>query len=151
VSVTLLIQHAKRMRRIVWSFCPVWLCHIFPHYLINGTIIGGKKMLLDIKCVFWFWLQILSEIFLMLRKTERDVIKMYIGLHVKYPLFLSDFNATWIFATDILKKTQISNFMKIRPVETELFHADGRTDMTELLVTFRNFANAPINGRTATS
>jgi len=26
------------------------------------------------------------------------------------------------------KNTQISNFMKIRLVGTELFHADGRTD-----------------------
>jgi len=26
------------------------------------------------------------------------------------------------------KTPQISNFMKIRPVEAELFHADGRTD-----------------------
>ena len=26
------------------------------------------------------------------------------------------------------KKHQISNFMKIRPVEAELFHAGGRTD-----------------------
>jgi hypothetical protein len=33
--------------------------------------------------------------------------------------------------------------MKIRPVGTELFHADGQTDMTELIITFRNFANAP--------
>jgi hypothetical protein len=37
--------------------------------------------------------------------------------------------------------------MKIRPVETELFYADGRTDgetdMTKLIVAFRNFANAP--------
>jgi len=24
---------------------PVWLHHIFPHYLINGTIFGGKKCL----------------------------------------------------------------------------------------------------------
>jgi hypothetical protein len=28
-------------------------------------------------------------------------------------------------------------------VEAELFHADGRTDIKELLVAFRNFANAP--------
>ena len=27
----------------------------------------------------------------------------------------------------------------------ELFHADGRTDMTKLLVAFRNFANASKN------
>jgi hypothetical protein len=33
-------------------------------------------------------------------------------------------------------------FMKIRPVGTELFHAEGRTDM-KLIVAFRNFANAP--------
>jgi hypothetical protein len=41
------------------------------------------------------------------------------------------------------KKNQISNFTKIRPVEAELFHADGRTDMTKLIVAFPYFANAP--------
>jgi hypothetical protein len=35
--------------------------------------------------------------------------------------------------------------MKIRPVGAELFHADGQTDMTKLIVAFRNFANAPNN------
>jgi hypothetical protein len=43
--------------------------------------------------------------------------------------------------------------MKMRPLGTELFHADGRTDrqtdrqagMTKLTVAFRNFANAPTN------
>ena len=38
--------------------------------------------------------------------------------------------------------------MKIRPVVAELFHADGRTDrrtdMTQLIVAFRNFAIASI-------
>jgi hypothetical protein len=41
--------------------------------------------------------------------------------------------------------------MKIRPVGVELFHADGqtggqtegRTDMTNLIVAFRNFVKAP--------
>jgi hypothetical protein len=33
--------------------------------------------------------------------------------------------------------------MKIRPVGAELFHADGRTDMTTLTVAFRDFVNAP--------
>jgi hypothetical protein len=40
------------------------------------------------------------------------------------------------------------NFMIIRPVGAELFHADGRTYMTymtKLVVAFRNFANAPKN------
>ena len=42
--------------------------------------------------------------------------------------------------------TQMSNFMKIRPVGAELFHADRRTDtqtgMTKLRVASRNFFNA---------
>jgi hypothetical protein len=70
---------------------------------------------------------------------------MYIGLHTKYPLFSTDFDETWIFSTDFSKNTQMSNFMKIRPVGAELFHADGRTDMKKLIVVFRNFANAPKN------
>jgi hypothetical protein len=45
------------------------------------------------------------------------------------------------------KKTQISNFFKVRPVGAELFYADKRvdrqTDMTKLIVAFRNFFNAP--------
>jgi len=35
--------------------------------------------------------------------------------------------------------------MKIRPVGAELFHADGRTDMTKLIDALRNIANAPKN------
>jgi len=45
------------------------------------------------------------------------------------------------------KNTQTTNFMKICPVGAELFQADGRrdgqTDMTMLIVAFRNFVNAP--------
>jgi hypothetical protein len=51
------------------------------------------------------------------------------------------------FSGQIFEKTQIYIFIKILPVGTELFHAEGRsdrqTDMTKLIVAFRNFANAP--------
>jgi hypothetical protein len=92
-------------------------------------------------------LQRLSERFFMPKKELSEIwSKMYIGLHVKYPLFLSDFNETWICSTDLKKKNvQIPSFMKIRPMGTELFHADGRRDMTKLIVAFRNSANAPKN------
>jgi hypothetical protein len=33
--------------------------------------------------------------------------------------------------------------MKIHPMGTELFHVDRRTNLTKLIVAFRNFANAP--------
>jgi hypothetical protein len=45
--------------------------------------------------VFWFPLQFLSETFLVPRNIQRDTIKMYIGLHVKWPLFFLHFNQTW--------------------------------------------------------
>ena len=41
---------------------PVRLYNTFPHYPINGTIFEKKKKLLNIKCVFWFSLHILSRI-----------------------------------------------------------------------------------------
>jgi hypothetical protein len=35
--------------------------------------------------------------------------------------------------------------MKIRPVGTELFPADRRTDITKLVIVFGNFADTPKN------
>jgi hypothetical protein len=40
-------------------------------------------------------------------------------------------------------QTQISNFMKTRPVGAEFFHADGHDEANSRL---SNFANAPKNG-----
>jgi len=42
--------------------------------------------------------------------------------------------------TDICKNPQISNFIIIRRVGEELLHTDGRTDMINLTVAIRNFA-----------
>jgi hypothetical protein len=33
--------------------------------------------------------------------------------------------------------------MNIRPMGAELFQTDGQTDIAQLIVAFRNFANAP--------
>jgi len=79
--------------------------------------------------MFRFPLKILPEIFLILRRTERDMIKeIYFDLHVNYPLFLSKFNETRIFSTDFRKKKiHISNLMKFRPVRAGL-HAVRRMD-----------------------
>ena len=92
----------------------------FRHYLINGAIFG--KTWLNIKCVFWFSPQVLSKIFLILRRIWRG--------------------ETWNASTNFRKKAEISSLIKIRPVGVELFHADGQTDM-KLTVAFRNFANVP--------
>jgi hypothetical protein len=51
VFVALSIRHAKCMRRIVTCGLPRYTIS-FPHYFTNGTIFE-KKMLLNIKCIFW--------------------------------------------------------------------------------------------------
>jgi hypothetical protein len=51
-----------------------------------------------------------------------------------------------ILSTDfrnILKKYSNISVMKVRPVGAELFHVDRQTDVTKLIVAFRNFANVP--------
>jgi hypothetical protein len=72
---------------------------------------------------------------------------MSIRFHAMYPLFLSYFNGTFNLLDRFSKNIRIPNFMKIRPVRAQLFHAeeqtDGWTDMTTLTVAFRNFANTP--------
>ena len=52
---------------------------------------------------------------------------MCIALLVKYPLFLSDFSDTEFFR-QFSRNTEITNFMEMRTLGAELFHAYGRTN-----------------------
>jgi hypothetical protein len=77
-------QHAMRIRHIVIRGLSAPLYHIFPHYLINGTILGGKIIEYEM-CVLIFSTH-LCEIHLILRIIQRDIIKnvqMSVGPHVK--------------------------------------------------------------------
>ena len=68
--------------------------------------------------------------------------QIYINIHIKYPLFLSYFNETWIFSTnfrEILWKT-----FQRGPSSSML----TVTHMTKLRVVFRNIANSPKNSNT---
>jgi len=72
VFVALGIQHAMRIRLIV--ICgPIRSTIRFLHSLITARFWGEK--LLSTKCVFSFSLQLLSKTFLILRRSERDMIK----------------------------------------------------------------------------
>jgi hypothetical protein len=104
-----------------------------------------EKKLLNIKCVLIF-----SVTFIWNTSRYKKNWTMYchkwthIGLlHVKYPLFLSDFNKTWIFLRQISEKRRNKEFGETGHVGAELFLVDRQTDMTKLTVAFRNFANAP--------
>jgi hypothetical protein len=70
--------------------------------------------------------------------------KRDIGLHIKYPLLLFDFNFLYRFS----KNAQISNSTKIRSSGSRVVpcgQTEGRTDITRLKVDFRNFVNRPKN------
>jgi hypothetical protein len=66
---------------------------------------------------------------------------MYGGLHVKYR-YSCHILIKQTLLDKFSKNPQTSNFMKIRPVGAELFHAngraDGQTDVTKLIVAFRS-------------
>ena len=64
---------------------------------------------------------------------------MFVGIHVKYPLFLSWFNEIRNLLDIFSKNSPLPNFMKIRAVAGKL---SMRTDR-QLVVVFRNLANAP--------
>jgi hypothetical protein len=70
---------------------PARLYNIFPRYFIKGTALG-KKLL---KMIFFYFLyNFCLKTLPVIIGNERDILKMYVGLHVKCPLFLSEFNET---------------------------------------------------------
>jgi hypothetical protein len=127
---------------ILWRHLwPLGLHHISRHCLKNGAIFGKKLLLIE--CVFWFSLQRLSKHFSFYEEFSEFSSKMWKRLHVKCPLFLSDFNETWIFSKDFRKKA-----LKYQVSSKSVYWKPScsiRTDVTKLIVAFRNFSNAPEN------
>ena len=131
--------------------CHLWpasLDNIFPHYLIKSRLKKKKPFSEHKRCVLIFSTTFVWNIFHFKRKWTRYDNKMNIGLRVKYPLFLSNFN-NLILSTDFGKKT-LKYQISWKPVPWKpncSMRKEGRTDrwtdMTKIIVAFRNFAKAP--------
>jgi hypothetical protein len=79
-------------------------------------------------CVLIFYTALVWNIPRYKKNSEKYYYKCtYIGLHVKYLLFPSDYNETLSLSTDFGKMLKL-NFTKTRPVRAKLFYVEGRTD-----------------------
>ena len=104
-------------------YCHLWpagLYSTFPHYLINK--------LLNIKYVFcWVPLKLLSEMFLIRRRTERDMIKNIHWSSCKLPLIFVRCWWNLNFLDRFSKSNPNSNFMKCVQWEPSYsMRTDGR-------------------------
>ena len=116
-----------------------------PLYNIISQTEWFSKKVTELKCV---WIYSSNSVWNISHSKKKwaSYYEMFIRFHVKYPLFLSDFNENSNFLDKFSKNPPTSNFRIIRPLEAEFFHADGRTDRhDEANSRFRNFANAPKN------
>jgi hypothetical protein len=85
---------------------------------------------LNIKYVFWFSLRLLCKTFL-LKTIKRDIVISVKMSSCKAPVILSDFNQTTTISTNFRKKKEKRSnitFIKIRPGEADLFHANAHDE-----------------------
>jgi hypothetical protein len=90
------------------------------------------------KIVFWCSVKLLSESFLTLRRTERDVTVHTVGLRVTYPL-LFYILMKHEFSRQIFEKFWNTKFQE-NPSSRSRDDPRERTDITKLIVAFRNSA-----------
>ena len=123
--LALFIQHTMCLCHVTLSPVICLAVLYFSHYLINGNISG--KSLLNIKCVYWFSLQLLFQIFLILKRIQQDI-----NVHrssYKVTIILVKFQLALITLTVF---PQISNFRTSYTVGSGLLNMDKQMDNTNL-------------------
>jgi len=113
-------QHTMRMRRSALQY----------FYTLSHKWRGFRKKekkLLNIKCMFWFSLNLWSETFSSLWAERWTIINVHWS-SCKMPFILVIFYSKLNFLDRFSKNTQISNIMWMRSAGAELFRADEQRD-----------------------
>jgi hypothetical protein len=135
-----------RMCHIV--ICPLSCSTIFSTLSYKRHDFRKKKKCLNKKCVLTFSTNFVRKN-LILRGIGRDIVTMAYRSSCKVPVIPVRFQWNFNFFNKFSeKKTQMSNFIQ-KSVQWEpscSIRTDRRTDMTKLIVAFRNFAKLFKNG-----
>jgi hypothetical protein len=87
-----------------YVICGLSGSNIFFHIISWTARCWEKKTLFNMKCVLIFSTKFFWNISHSTKNSAlyyHEILSwMYVGLHVKYLLYLSDFNETWIFSID---------------------------------------------------
>jgi hypothetical protein len=121
---------------------------VAPLSLLHISVLSQKRQDFLGEGNYWTWdicldflYNILFKIYLIIRIIKRNMNINMICCHVKYPFFLLDFNHTWIFTRDFQKMLNI--IFHENPSSGSRVDWWGRTGVTNLIVDFHNFPNAP--------
>ena len=88
VFVALGVRHAMRMRHI--AICGLPRSTVFFH-IISQTARFSKKKIIEIIIVFGVSIRLLSQIFCILRRNERDVVQTAYRSSCKVPVIIVRF------------------------------------------------------------
>jgi hypothetical protein len=110
VSVILVIRHAQRTHRVIPKSVP---CPAVPYFYTSSHKRHAFLTKKSVECqmCFQFLYNFCLNHFSFYEELSEIWSKIYIGLHVKYRLLLSDFNGTWI-SQQIFKKSSDNRFNK---------------------------------------
>jgi hypothetical protein len=114
-------------------YCHLWpvrLYHILPHYLINDTVF---IQLLNKNMCFDFLYDFCPKYISFQKQFSEVLTKMYIRIHVKYPLFLS-FSMKLESSRQIFEK--YSNIKFHKNPSSECGRTDTHSGMMKLIVAF---------------